>query len=57
MFNLASWRNFNAIINAFLGLLLAFVDDMFHGNMAMLVECHNFHLSLVEPKMICRQMF
>ena len=40
---------------SFLGLLLEFVDDMFDGNMAALVECHD--LSLVEQKLGFRQMF
>ena len=30
---------------------------MFEGNMAVLVECHNFHLSPVEQKLECGQMF
>ena len=51
MFDIASWRNFTAIVISFLGLLLTFVDDMFDGNMAVLNECHNFHLSLVEQKL------
>ena len=57
MFNLASWRNFKATVISFLGLLLTFVDDMFDGNLAVLVECHNFHLSLVEQKLDCAQVF
>ena len=57
MFNLASWRNFKAIVISFLGLLLTFVDDMFDGNVAELVECHSFHLSLVEQKLDCGQIF
>ena len=58
LFNLASWRNFKAIVISFLGLLLlTFVDDMFHGNMAVLVEFHIFHLSFVEQKLDCGQMF
>ena len=51
MFNLASWRNVKAIVISFRGLLLTFVDDMFDGNMDVLVECHNFHLSFVEQKL------
>ena len=31
-----------AIVISFPGLLLTFVDDMFDGNMAVLVEFHNF---------------
>ena len=57
IFILASSRKFNAIVVSFLSLLLTFVDDMFDGNMDTLVECHNFHLSLVEQKLDCRQMF
>ena len=39
------------------GLLLTFTDDMFDGNMAaFIVECHNFHLSLVEQKLDCGEM-
>ena len=57
MFNLASWGNFKAMVVSFLGLLLTFVDDMSDGNMAVLVECHNIHLSLVEQKLDCGQMF
>ena len=57
MFNLASWRNFKAIVISFLDLLLTFVDDMFDGNAVVLVECHNFYLSLVEQKLECGQMF
>ena len=38
MLKLASWRNFKAIVISFLGLLLTFVDDMFDGNVALLVE-------------------
>ena len=57
MFNLASWRNFKAIVISFLGLLLTFVDDTLAGNSAVLVECHNFHLSLVEQKLDCTQVF
>ena len=38
MFNLPSWRNFKAIVISFLGLLLAFVDDMFDGNMVPCVS-------------------
>ena len=37
--------------------VLTFVGDMFDGNMAVLVECHNFHLSLVEQKVDCGQCF
>ena len=55
MFNLFSWRNFKAIVISFLGLL--FVGDMFDGDMAVLVEYHNCHLSLVEQKLDCDQMF
>ena len=53
MVNLASRRNFKAIVTSwpFLGFLITFVDDMFDGNMAVLVECDNFHLSLVEQKL------
>ena len=59
MFNLASGRNFKAIVISFLGLLLTFTDetDMFDGNMAVLVECHNFPLSLVEQKLITTKYF
>ena len=32
MFNLASGRNFTAIVFSFLGLLLTVVDDLFEGN-------------------------
>ena len=42
---------------SFLGLLVTVVDDMFDGNMAVLVEFHKFHLSLVEQKLDCGQMF
>ena len=35
MFDIASWRNFTAIVISFLGLLLTFVGDMFDGNMAV----------------------
>ena len=56
MFNLASWRNFKAIVISFLGLLVAFVDDMLEVNMAVSVECHNFNLSFVEQKLVCGQM-
>ena len=56
MFNLASWRNFKAIVILYPGLLLTFVDDI-DENMAVLVEFHNFHLSLVERKLDCGQMF
>ena len=38
-------------------MLLTVVDDMFEGHMDVLVECHNFHLSLVEQKLECGQMF
>ena len=38
-------------------MLLRFVDDMFDGNMVVLVECHNFHLSLVEQKLDYGQTF
>ena len=41
----------------FLDLLLTFVDDMFDGNTAVLVDCHNFCLSLVEQKLECCQIF
>ena len=54
MFNLASWSNFKAVVISFHSL---FVDDMFDGNMAVLVECHNFQLSLVEQKLHCDQIF
>ena len=57
MFNLASWRIFKAIVIAFFGLLITFADDMFDGNVPVLVECDNFHLSLVEQKLDGRQMF
>ena len=50
---IASWRNFKAIVFSFLGFLLTFVDDMFDRNTytAVLVECHKFHLSLMEQKL------
>ena len=35
MFNIALWRNLNATVISFLGLLLTFVYDMFNGNMAV----------------------
>ena len=57
MFNLASWRNYKAIVIWCPGLLLTFVDDMFDGNIAVLVEFHNFHFLLVEQKRDCGQMF
>ena len=57
MFNLASGRNFKAIVISFLGLLLTFIDDMFDGKISVLVECQKFHLSLVEKKLVCAQMF
>ena len=41
---------------AFLGWLLTFFDGMFDGNMTVLVECYNFHLSLVEQKLDCGQI-
>ena len=50
-------RNFKAIVISLLGFLLAFVDDMFDEKMAVLVECHNFRLSLVDQKLDYRQMF
>ena len=37
--------------------LLTFVDDMFDGNMAVLVKFHNFHLTLAGQKLDCGQMF
>ena len=43
-------ENFKATGVSFLYLFLIFVDGMFDGNMAFLVECRNFHLSLVEQK-------
>ena len=57
MLNLASWRNFKAIVISFLGLLTFVTDDMFHGKMVVLVECHNFSPSLVEKKLDCGQIF
>ena len=42
---------------SFLGLLLTFLDDMLDGNIAVLVEFCNFHLSLVEQKLDCGEMF
>ena len=36
-------------------VLLTCVDDMLEGNMAVLIECHNFHLSIVEQKLNCAQ--
>ena len=54
MLNLASWRNFKAIVISFLGSLLTVVDDMFDGS---IVEFHNFQLSFVEQKLDCGQMF
>ena len=39
-------------------LLLTIVDDMHvRWNMVVLAEFHNFHLSLVEQKLDCGQMF
>ena len=57
MFNLASWRNFKAVATSFLSLLLTFVDDMFDGNMAVLVEFYNFYLSRGEKELDCGQTF
>ena len=42
----------HAVIS-FLGLLPTSVHDMFDGNIAVLAECHNFHLSPVEEKLDC----
>ena len=59
MFNLASWGNFKAMVVSFLGLLLtdSLMTCPIDGNMAVLVECHNNHLSLVEQKLDCGEMF
>ena len=57
MFNFAWWRNFKAIVISFLGLLLTFVDDKFDGNTTVFVEFHTFHLSLVDQKRDCGEMF
>ena len=46
MFHLASWADFEAMTIAFLGWLLTFVDDMFDGNMTVLVKCYNFTSNL-----------
>ena len=37
--------------------VLTFVGDMFDGNMAVLVECHNFHLSACGTESGLRTMF
>ena len=57
MFKPFWYRNFKAIVISFRGLLLTFVYDMFDGNMAVLVECHKFHLSFLERKLYCGQIF
>ena len=57
MFNLASRRNFKAICITFPDLGLTFVEDMFDGIIAVLLEFHNFHLLLMEQKLDCDQMF
>ena len=45
------------IVISFLGLLLTFVDDKFDGNTTVFVKFHTFHLSLVEQKRDCGEMF
>ena len=57
MFNLALWINFSQSESYLIGLLITVVDDMFDGNMAVLVEFYKFHLSLVEQRVDCGQMF
>ena len=57
MFNLALRINFSQSESYLIGLLITVVDDMFDGNMAVLVEFYNFRLSFVEQKLDCGQMF
>ena len=57
MFNLASWRNFRAKVISLFVLLLTLNNEMFGGNMAVLGEFHNFHLSLVKQKLDFGKMF